>query len=39
VLRPVHATGELKNAERCVTTAELLEEAKAAQVAAARRGK
>ncbi len=39
VLRPVHATGELKNAERCVTTADLLEEAVAAQEAAARRGK
>lgn len=39
VLRPVHATGELKNAERCVNTAHLLEEAKAAQEAAARRGK
>jgi 2-oxoglutarate ferredoxin oxidoreductase subunit beta len=29
VLRPVHATGELKNAERCVTSEDLLAEAKA----------
>ena len=29
VLRPVHATGELRNGERCVTTEQLLAEARA----------
>jgi len=29
VLRPVHATGELKNGDRCVTTEQLLAEAAA----------
>src|SRR5215468_9205375 len=29
VLRPVHATGELKNGERCITTEQLLAEARA----------
>jgi hypothetical protein len=31
VLRPVHATGELRNAERCVTSEVLLAEAAAAR--------
>ncbi|MEM7413400.1 MAG: thiamine pyrophosphate-dependent enzyme [Myxococcota bacterium] len=38
VLRPVHFTGELKNAERCVTTEQLLEENAAAEREAAARG-
>ena len=29
VLRPVHATGELRNGDRCVTTDQLLAEARA----------